>query len=166
MKSNLSQKYQALGFAVCVAIVFLAAALGAAASVGARDFYASLSVPSWAPPGWLFGPVWSTLFCMMALSLWLVWRIDGYRSQAKLLNLFGLQLGANALWSWLFFVWNLGGAAFAEVLLLWVLILVLIWGFWRLNRLAALLLVPYLLWVSFASVLTYACWTLNPELLS
>lgn len=157
---------QALGFAAWLALCLATSALGALATVDARSFYAELVRPSWAPPGWVFGPVWTALFLAMAVSAWLVWR-DPQASKARsfALGLFVVQLGANALWSWLFFAWQLGGLAFAEVLLLWSLIAATILAFWRIRPLASLLLVPYLLWVAFASALNFRLWQLNPALL-
>ena len=101
----------------------------------------------------------------MGVAAWLVWRARGFAGARSALLLFVVQLAANALWTWLFFVLRHGGLAFAEILVLWALILVTIGLFWRVSRAAATLLLPYLAWVSFASVLTLATWRLNPELL-
>lgn len=140
-----------------------AGAVGAVASVDAASFYSQLSKPSWAPPAWVFGPVWSTLYVLMGVAAWLVWRSPGSKGTA--LPLFGAQLAANALWSWLFFAWHRGALAAFEVLVLLALIVATVAAFWRHSRLAALLMVPYLLWVSFASVLTWAVWWSNRGLL-
>jgi tryptophan-rich sensory protein len=153
------------GLVVCFAVAFAAAAVGAIASIRAADFYQELARPSWAPPAGVFGPVWSVLYCSMALASWLVWRESGPRTSAALAA-YGVQLGLNALWSWLFFVFREGRWAFVEVLVLWAGIVVTIALFWRIRRAAALMLVPYLLWVSFACCLTFAVWRLNPQLLS
>jgi tryptophan-rich sensory protein len=131
---------------------FAAGAIGAVASVDAASFYAQLTKPSWAPPARVFGPVWSALYALMGVAAWLVWRSGGPRRAA--LGLFWAQLAANALWSWLFFGWRQGALAAMEVLVLLALIVATTVAFWRVRRLAALLLVPYLLWVAFASVLT------------
>ena len=161
-----SRPHQAFGFAVCLALCFVTSATGALASVNARSFYAELARPVWAPPGWLFGPVWTLLFLTMAVAAWLVWRVpQSSRSRSVALGLFVVQLAANALWSWLFFAWRLGGAAFAEVLLLWLLIAFTVAAFWRVRPVAGMLLVPYLLWVTFAAALNFALWRLNPGLL-
>ena len=109
--------------------------------------------------------MWTVLFTLMGLAAWLVWRSGGFGSHRGALTLFLLQLAFNALWSWLFFAWQLGGAAFADILLLWALILATLLAFWRVRPLAGVLLVPYLLWVSFAAFLNYAIWQLNPVLL-
>ena len=154
-----------LGLAGWLAVSFAAATLGAIASVDAKSFYGQLTQPAWAPPAWVFGPVWTTLYALMAIAAWLVWREGGFRAHARALTLFLVQLAANALWSWLFFAWHRGGTAFAEVLVLWLLIVATLAAFWRVRALAGALLVPYLLWVSFASALTYTTWQLNPGLL-
>lgn len=150
---------------LALAVTFLAATSGGIASVNAGEFYGQLARPGWAPPGWVFGPVWSALYTLMAVAVWLVWRAVGFpRAKAPVL-LFAAQLAANALWCWLFFAWRLGAFAFAEAVVLWVLVAATLSAFWRIQRLAAMLLVPYLAWVSLAAVLTLAIWRANPELL-
>jgi tryptophan-rich sensory protein len=99
----------------------------------------------------------------MAIAAWLVWRGDGFRESRGALALFLVQLAPNALWSWLFFVWHRGALAFADILLLSVLVIATLVAFWRVHALAGALLIPYLLWVSFASALNYAVWQLNPQ---
>lgn len=163
--SKFTGTQQLLGLAFWVALTFVAAAIGAAASVNTGPFYASLMRPDWAPPGEVFAPVWTTLYILMALAAWWVWRVAGFRAARTALTLYIIQLALNALWSWLFFGWQLGAPAFAEVLLLWLCIAATLIAFWRVHRLAALLLVPYLLWVSFAAALNYAVWQLNPAAL-
>jgi tryptophan-rich sensory protein len=159
-RSLSSQLFGLLGWLLAA---FTAGALGFVASVDAASFYAQLSKPSWAPPASVFGPVWSALYALMGVAAWLVWRSPGSKGVA--LGLFGAQLAANALWSWLFFAWHRGALAAVEVFVLLALIVATVVAFWRTGRLAALLLVPYLLWVSFASVLTWAVWRSNPSLL-
>ena len=154
---------QVAGLLGWLLVVFVAAAVGAAASVDAPSFYAQLSKPAWAPPAGVFGPVWTVLYALMGVAAWLVWRSPGPKRAA--LTLFGAQLAANALWSWLFFAWHRGALAAVEILVLLALIVAMIVAFWRISRLAALLMVPYLLWVSFASMLTWAVWRSNPTLL-
>ena len=155
-----------LGLAGWLGIAFVAAAIGAFASVEARSFYQQLVRPDWAPPGWLFGPVWTVLYFLMGISAWLVWRAHGFRNAAGALSLFLSQLAANALWSWLFFASRQGGLALLEIVVLWLLIVATVFAFWRLGRkLAAVLLLPYVAWVSFAALLTLSIWRLNPALL-
>ena len=163
--STFSKSRQALGLVGWVAITFAAAAIGAWGSADSSSFYAELARPSWAPPAWLFGPVWTTLYALMAVSAWLVWRVRGFAGARSALLLFIVQLAANALWSWLFFAWHRGALAFVEVLVLLGLIVATVVAFHRNSRLAAALLYPYLAWVTFASVLTFAVWRLNPGLL-
>jgi benzodiazapine receptor len=136
-------------------------AIGALATRNAREFYGGLVKPAWAPPGWLFGPVWTTLFVLMGISAWLVWRRGGWGGAAGVLSLFIAQLACNALWSWIFFAWRRGALAFAEIIVLLVLIIATMVGFARVHRVAGLLLVPYLAWVAFATALTYAVWRGN-----
>lgn len=162
----MSKSRQAAGLLGWLLLTFAAAAIGAAASATAGAFYAELSRPAWAPPGWLFGPVWSALYFLMGVSAWLVWRARGLAGARGAWILFVTQLAANALWSWLFFVWHRGGLAFAEVILLWCLIAGTIIAFWRISKVAAVLLLPYFAWVTFASALTFSIWRLNPGVLS
>ncbi len=155
-----------LGLIGWLCVCFAAAALGGLASAQAGTFYQSLVRPVWAPPGWIFGPVWTTLYALMAVSAWLVWVRSGFQKAAPALILFFFQLSLNALWTWLFFVWHLGGLAFAEILLLWLAILGTAIRFRHHSRLAAALLFPYWAWVSFAAALTWAIWKGNPHLLA
>ena len=160
-----STSRQVLGLLGWLLASFVTAAIGGLASIDAPVFYGQLVQPSWAPPAWLFGPVWSVLFVLMGIAAWLVWREHGFRGARPALGLFALQLGANALWSWLFFAWHLGAVAFAEIVLLWFLIAATISRFWQLHRTAAILLLPYLAWVTFAAGLNFALWRLNPGVL-
>lgn len=157
--------WQWLGLGGWLGITFVAAAIGGAASVEAGSFYGQLERPSWAPPAWLFGPVWTGLYLLMGVAAWLVWKAEAARSARLALGLFVAQLALNALWSWLFFVWRLGAVAFVEILGLWVLIGATLVAFHRVRRAAGWLLAPYLLWVSFAAALNYAVWQMNPGLL-
>ena len=146
-------------------LTFAAAGLAAAASLNAGLFYMQLVRPEWAPPPAVFGPVWSLLYALMGIAAWLVWRSRGFAGARGALVLFGLQLAANALWSWLFFGWHQGALALADIVLLWLLIVATLAAFWRVHWLAGALLIPYLLWVSLALALNWAVWQLNPQLL-
>lgn len=161
----LSTPKQILGLAGWLGIVFTAAIIGAAASVNAGPFYMQLVRPAWAPPAGVFGPAWTVLYTFMGIAAWLVWRTDGFRAARSALILFIVQLAVNALWSWLFFGWQRGALAFADILLLLVLIVITLRAFWRIQPLAGALLIPYLLWVSFAAALNFMVWQLNPRLL-
>lgn len=154
-----------LGLAGWFALCFAASAIGALASIQARSFYGQLAQPPWAPPASVFGPVWAVLYALMAVAAWLVWRAGGLRANRAALTLFVLQLALNALWSWLFFAWHGGGWAFADIVVLWILLVATLASFWRVRPLAGALLVPYLLWVSFAAALNFAIWQLNPQAL-
>ena len=144
--------------------LFLAASFGAAA-VGSLwmpgAWYASLAKPSWTPPPFLFGPVWTALYAMMGTAAWLVWRERGFRDGAKPLGFFFAQLVLNAAWTALFFGLRNPGAAFAEILVLWAMIAATAALFYRVRALAGVLLFPYLAWVGFASALNFAIWRLN-----
>ncbi len=155
----------AAGLAVWLAIVFAAAAAGGLASAGAGGFYLGLARPAWAPPAWLFAPAWTLLYLLMAVAAWLVWKERGWRGAPAALSLFLAQLAANALWTWLFFAWRLGAAALVEIVLLLALIVLTLGAFGRVRALAGWLLVPYLLWVGYATALTWAVWRANPGLL-
>jgi tryptophan-rich sensory protein len=143
---------------------FSAGALGAVASRDADVFYEQLARPAWAPPAWLFGPVWTALYAVIGLAAWLVWKERGFRAARLALGLFLVQLAANALWTWIFFAWRDGGLAFAEILVLWALIAATTVAFWRIRPLAGALMIPYLAWVTFAAALTCSVWRLNPQL--
>jgi len=150
-----------------LAVVFVAAAIGGVGSATAPDFYAALDRPAWAPPTWLFGPAWSLLYAMMAIAIWLVWRerTTVPRIATLAVALFLLQLLANALWSWVYFVWQSGALALANILVLDALVIATILAFRRVKPLAALLLIPYLAWILFATALTFSTWQRNPALL-
>ena len=151
--------------------VVLAAMAGVVGGIASRDagvFYGVLAKPAWAPPGWLFAPVWSALYVLMGVAAWLVWRTRpatpaGRASRRRGLALFVGQLALNALWTWLFFAWRQGALAFGEIALLWLAVLVTTWYFGRVRPLAAWCLVPYLGWISFATALTWAVWQRNPS---
>lgn len=148
-----------------LALSFVTGATGAIASRDAQAFYAQLTQPSWAPPPWLFGPVWTVLYVLMAVGAWLVWRQRGWAGARGALTLFLAQLAFNALWTWLFFAWRMGAVAFAEILVMWVLIAATLAGFWRIRPAAGALLVPYLAWVTFAAALNFTLWRANPAVL-
>ena len=159
----MTTRKQAFGLGGFLLATFVAGWIGSIASRSAPDFYRLLESPEWAPPSAVFGPVWTTLYLLMAVAAWLVWRTG--RNTRSALGLYFVQLAANSLWSWLFFAWHRGALAFAEVVILLVLIAATAIAFSRHSRLAAVLLVPYLLWVSFASALTWSLWQRNPGLL-
>lgn len=154
-----------LGLLFWLAITFVAAFIGARASIGAPSFYQQLERPDWAPPSSAFGPVWTVLYILMAIAAWLVWRKRG-ESNNVALTLYIVQLVLNALWTFTFFKWQSGALAFGVIVALWLLIIATLLAFWRTSRPAGALLVPYLLWVTYAAALTWSLWRLNTALLS
>lgn len=142
-----------------LALTFAAAGTGAFVTTG--GWYAALAKPAWNPPAWLFGPVWTALYAMMATAAWLVWREGGWRARRRELSLYLLQWVLNALWTPLFFGLRRPDWAFAEILLLAAALLAALLAFRKIRPLAALLLVPYALWVLFAAALNFAIWRLN-----
>lgn len=142
-------------------LAFCFSASASAVFVSTEGWYAQLQKPEWNPPAWVFAPIWSTLYVMMAISAWLVWRDGGWRKQGRALGLFLVQWLLNALWTPLFFGMHLTGVALIEIALLWLVLATTLWTFWRVNKLAGALLVPYLAWVSVATVLNFTIWRLN-----
>lgn len=161
--SRFTRRTQILGLLGWLAVTFAAAAVGAIASARAGSFYTSLSQPAWAPPSGVFAPVWNVLYALMAVAAWLVWRREGFGSARTALGLYLAQLVPNALWSWLFFGWRLGGAGVVDILVLWAMVAATVYAFARHHRGAAWLLVPYLGWITFAAALNYRVWRLNPD---
>ena len=124
-------------------------------------WYAALNKPAFNPPNWLFGPVWITLYILMGISLYLVWSKSNIADINNLLIIFFIQLFLNALWSVIFFGFKSLGFAFVEIMILWLFILITIILFYSVSKTASVLLIPYLLWVLFASLLNYYIWKLN-----
>jgi len=141
----------------CILICEGAGILGSFATASSvKSWYLTdLVKPSWNPPSWVFGPVWTTLFLLMGISLYLVWR------KKNDLKWFWIQLTLNIIWSYLFFGLRSPSLAFFEITILWITILVTIIKFWKLNKTASVLLWPYLAWVSFASFLNFTIMRLN-----
>jgi benzodiazapine receptor len=152
-----SRNLQAL--AGWIALCFGAAATGAFVSID--GWYADLAKPAWNPPPWVFGPVWSMLYLMMAVAAWRVWSLGGFPARKRPLTLFLVQLALNALWTPLFFGLHQPGLALFEIILLWLAIVATLRAFHRIDRPAAFLLLPYLAWVTFATVLNAALWQMN-----
>ena len=161
----MQKRRQIAGFIVCCVVAFAAAAVGSIASIRAAEFYGTLVRPGWAPPASIFGPIWTILYSCMAIASWLVWR-ESRPGRWSALTAYVAQLILNALWPWLFFAWRQGRWAFIEIFVLWFVLAATIWLFWRIRRVAAMLLIPYLLWVSFASLLAFEVWRTNPGVLS
>ena len=145
--------------------IALPLAVGAVAgmftSKAVPGWYASLIRPSFAPPNWLFGPVWTILYILMGISFYLIWKMEPGKDRNRGIIIFAVQLFFNFIWSFIFFYFKLIGLALADIIILWILIIVMLVLFYKLKPLAAYLNIPYLLWVSFASVLNGAYFALN-----
>ena len=145
-----------------LALCNAAGAIGSIFTLSAvPTWYAGLAKPSWNPPAWVFGPVWTLLYAMMAVSAWLVWRGDRGPARTLALRWFLLQLLINAMWSPVFFGCRNPAAGFVVIVALWLSLATTVGRFWKLSRAAAAWLVPYLAWVSFAMALNFAVWRLN-----
>jgi translocator protein len=144
---------------IWIGLSFVPAVLGSRFLPG--EWYAGLAKPSWTPPGYLFGPVWTLLYTLMGVSAWLVWKQAGFAGATPALTLFLVQLVLNGAWSWIFFGMHKPALAFFEIIVMWVLIFATLLAFWRVNQTAGLLLIPYLAWVSFATALNFALWQKN-----
>jgi tryptophan-rich sensory protein len=151
-----------LSLGLFLVLAFAAAGIGAAAtSTSVATWYASLHQPSWSPPNGIFAPVWTALYIAMAVAAWRAWQLGPPTAGRRTVSLYSAQLTLNALWSILFFGLRRPGAAFIDVCVLWALLLVMLVRFWRTDRLAGLIWLPYLAWVSFAAALNLAVWSLN-----
>jgi translocator protein len=151
-----------IGLVVFIAVCLGAGSLGAIATTPEIDgWYRTLAKPDWNPPDSVFGPVWTTLFILMGIAGWLVWKPAGFKAAAMPLTLFGVQLVLNVAWSWIFFGMHQPGWAFVEIVILWLAIVATTVAFFRSSQIAGWLMVPYLAWVSFAAVLNFTIWRLN-----
>ena len=125
------------------------------------NWYAFINKPLFSPPNWIFGPVWTLLYILMGISAFLIWKKRDNLKTKQAFIFYGIQLILNALWSIIFFGMHNPGLAFLEIIILWLFILITLIKFYKINKIAGLLFIPYLLWVSFASILNYAIWMLN-----
>lgn len=151
-----------LGLVLALAVTFAAAGIGSVftgRSVG--DWYQALAKPSWTPPGWLFGPVWTVLYTLMAVAAWLVWRQEGWRTARLALGLYAGQLALNAAWPAIFFGARMPGPAFVELVVLWLAIVATTAAFFRRTAAAGVLMLPYAAWTTFAGMLNFALWRMN-----
>jgi len=152
-------------FKLVIAIVVseLAGVIGSLFTVSAiPTWYAGLVKPALNPPSWVFGPAWTTLYALMGIAAFLIWRMGWERKEVKMaLGVFGIQLSLNAVWSIIFFGLQNPGWALVDIVFLWLAIVWTIAVFYKISKSAAYLLLPYLLWVSFASYLNYSIWALN-----
>lgn len=160
--SDQTRKRDTMAFAVFLALCLAVSAMGAAVtatSVG--TWYRTLVKPPFSPPDWIFAPVWTTLYFMMAVAAWRVWRRGGLRQARPALTLFAVQLVLNLTWSIVFFGMRAIGAALVEIAVLLLAILATTVVFWQRDRVAGMLFIPYTAWVTFAAVLNAALWRLN-----
>ena len=144
---------------IALVITFAFSAIGAQSSPG--EWYRTLEKPAFNPPNWIFGPVWTVLYAAMAVAAWMVWCERDRVNVKTAIVAYGVQLMLNTAWSWLFFGRHVIGWALVDIALLWIAILATLVSFWRVRHAAAILLVPYLLWVSFAALLNLRFWQLN-----
>jgi benzodiazapine receptor len=157
------EKGELLKIFAFIIVCQLAGIIGSVFTFSSIDiWYASLQRPSFSPPNWIFGPVWLTLYTMMGVSAYLIWK-KGWKNKEvqKSLYIFSIQLILNSIWSFLFFGLNNLLLALFEIIILWVFIILTIFKFYKIDKSSAWLLVPYLLWVSFAMILNYYFWMLN-----
>ncbi len=148
-----------IGLVVWILICFIPAIIGS--QFGPGDWYQTLTKPEWNPPNWIFGSVWTLLYISMGISVWIIWKNYGLKTAAIPITFFIAQLILNALWSWFFFGLENVGLAFIDIVALWTLIFITLILFWKLNTWSGVLLLPYIAWVSFATVLNYNIWQLN-----
>lgn len=163
IKEKRSTFTKVIGLILWIGICYLVAWTGALVSHGiaSAEWYTALNKPSWNPPSWLFGPVWTTLYTLMGIAAWLVWKRFGFRHAKSALVAFLVQLILNGLWSQLFFGLKAPGWAFLEIFFLLTAISITIYLFSMKNKIAAWLMSPYLLWVGFATVLNGTIWWIN-----
>jgi tryptophan-rich sensory protein len=159
--TSMSRPKQIAGLAVSLLVVFGIATLGGIlTNLSVTTWYPSLHKPSWTPSGAAIGAVWTVLYTVMGIAAWIVWRA-GSGGRALPLTLYGLQLVLNAGWSALFFALRSPGLAFVEIGVLWIAVLATAGAFWRVSKLACVLMAPYLIWVTFAAVLNAMIWQMN-----
>lgn len=165
MSSSNSSKpiFSIIGLFFWVGLCFFVAWTGAQVSPGiaSSEWYDALNKPTWNPPGWLFGPVWTILYTMMGVAAWLIWKEFGFKNARFVLIVFLIQLFLNGLWSQLFFGMQELGWAFVEIIILLSAIIFTAYLFFQKNRISGWLMIPYIAWVSFATVLNATIWIIN-----
>jgi len=155
----MDNRHAVTGFVVWFLVTFAAAGVGSLFAPG--EWYGQLAKPSWTPPDWVFGPVWTALYACMAVSAWLIWKRGGFANAFIPLTFFLVQLILNAVWSWFFFGLKSPGLAFGEIVVLWLAVLLTVIAFWKENVVAGILLIPYLGWGTFALALNFSIWRMN-----
>ncbi len=148
---------------ICISIpLVIGATSGFFTASGVESWYQTINKPSWNPPNRIFAPVWTSLYIIMGIAIFLVWKANAGKELKKTaVILFAIQLLLNFCWSFIFFYQQQPGWAFVEIIALWLFILLTIFAFAKVNKTAAWLLVPYISWVSFAAILNYTIWKLN-----
>jgi benzodiazapine receptor len=148
-----------------IASLLLPLGIGGIAGIFTTDaipgWYASLNQPSFNPPNWIFGPVWTTLYTILGISLFMIWKMDAGRERNQAVLIFMVQLLLNFCWSFFFFYFKMIGVALVDILLLWITIIFMLVWFYKIKPLAAYINIPYLLWVTFATALNMAYFFLN-----
>lgn len=160
----MTERRRWIGLIVFILLCLGAGGLGSLATTPElNDWYKTVERPDWNPPSWVFGPVWTTLYILMGIAAWLVWKPAGFKDRGAgiALSLFAIQLVLNVAWSWLFFRMHEIGWAAVEIVVLWLALLATTIAFFRRSQLAGWLLIPYLGWVTFASFLTFTIWRMN-----
>lgn len=148
--------------AVSISLPLLIGAIaGIFTSKAVPEWYASLNRPSFSPPNWVFGPVWTTLYVLMGISFYMIWKSSPGKDKNRAMTIYFIQLFFNFIWSFIFFYFKLIGWALADIIILWLLLAAMIVLFYRVKPAAAFMNIPYLLWVTFASVLNGAYFVLN-----
>jgi tryptophan-rich sensory protein len=155
-----SKRWLPLGLFLGLALA--AAGLGALATATSVDtWYVTLRKPQWTPPDWIFAPVWAVLYLLMAVATWRAWRTGDALVARRTVSLYSAQLTLNVLWSILFFRMRHPAAALVEIVVLWTVLVIILFRYWRIDRLAAVLWMPYVAWITFAAALNGAIWSLN-----
>lgn len=162
LQKRRSLPQQIVGLLISLLVCFAAGGIGGLATTqGLETWYDTLNKPEWNPPNWIFAPVWTTLYCLMGIAVWWVWRAAAWQQVRKTIILFAVQLVLNSVWSLIFFGLQNPGAALIEIVVLWIAIAATTTRFFRHSAVAGGLMSPYLLWVSFALFLNFTIWNLN-----
>jgi len=157
----MSKKYL-FSLLISILVVFSAGFIGSLFTTpNISTWYAFINKPSFSPPNWLFAPAWTLLYILMAISAFLIWQERDNLKTKQALTFYGIQLILNTLWSIIFFGMHNPGLASLEIIILWLFILITLIKFYKINKTAGLLFIPYLLWVSFASILNLFVWMIN-----
>jgi benzodiazapine receptor len=162
LKITMMKKYQVVKLIVSLILPLgIGAIAGMFTSEAVPDWYALLNRPSFSPPNWLFGPVWTTLYLLMGISLFLIWKQEVSKERNLAILVFMVQLILNFGWSFIFFYFNLLGFALIEIIILWISIVIMLFLFYKIKPIASFINIPYLVWVTFATILNASYYLLN-----